>query len=304
MYDIVVIGAGVAGLNCALYALRNGKSVLIFEGDAIGGQISNSPKVENFPTFMEISGSELSDKFYEQVEARGAEFEYDRVIKVEKSGNIFTVSTEYNEYQAKSVVAAVGVTHKHIGVPNEQELLGSGVYYCAICDGPFYKDREVALIGDGNTAMQYSILLSSICSKVYLLTWTDKFFGDKALEKTLRTKENVVFMPHTQAVSFCGEDKLTAVEYLDKQTGENKKLEVPAVFIAIGQVPNNKIFEHLADLDENGYFIADENMATKTEGFFVAGDCRAKGIRQLATAISDGAVAAVSACAYIEKQSN
>ncbi|MBR3863853.1 MAG: FAD-dependent oxidoreductase [Clostridia bacterium] len=302
IYDVIVIGGGVSGLNCALYALRNGKSVLIFEGDAVGGQIANSPKVENFPTFMEISGSDLADKFYEQVQNRGAEFEYDRVISVEKQGNIFTVSTEYDSYQAKSVVAAVGVAHKHIGVSGETELLGNGVYYCALCDGPFYKGREVALIGDGNTAMQYSILLSSICLKVYLLTWTDKFFGDKELEKTLRSKENVVFMPHTQTVGFCGENSLTAVEYLDKQTGETKKLEVPAVFVAIGQVPNNKIFENLAELDANGYFIAGEDMSTKTPGFFVAGDCRAKGVRQLTTAISDGAIAAISACAYIEKQ--
>lgn len=303
MYDIIVIGGGVAGMNCALYALRNGKSVLVFEGDAIGGQIANSPKVENFPTFMEISGSELADKFYEQIESRGAEFEYDKVISVQKEGNIFTVKTEYDSFQAKSVVSAVGVTHKHIGVPGEKEMLGNGVYYCALCDGPFYKGREVALIGDGNTAMQYAVLLSSICSKVYLLTWFDKFFGDKALEQVVRSKQNIQIMPNTQTTAFCGEDSLTAVEYKDRISGEIKKLEVPAVFVAIGQKPDNLLFSHLADLDENGYFIANEDMSTKTPGFFVAGDCRAKGVRQLATAISDGAVSAISACAYIEKQS-
>ena len=301
MYDIIIIGGGVAGMNCALYALRNGKKVLIFEGDTVGGQIANSPKVENFPTFMEISGSDLADRFMEQVEARGAEFEYDKVTSVEKNGDIFTVKTDYGEYQAKSVVVASGVKHKHIGVAGEGELLGKGVYYCALCDGPFYKDKEVALIGDGNTAMQYAILLANICKKVYILTWMDKFFGDKALEKTLLSKPNVVHMPNTQVTAFKGSECLTAVEYLDKQSQSTKLLEVPAVFVAIGQIPDNGLFAHLATLDEQGYFVAGEDMSTKTQGLFVAGDCRAKKIRQLTTAISDGAIAAISACNYLEK---
>lgn len=302
MFDIIVIGGGVAGMNCALYALRNGKKVLIFEGDTVGGQIANSPKVENFPTFMEISGSELADKFMEQVEARGAEFEYDKVISVKKQNGVFTVATDYGEYQAKAVVSAVGVKHKHIGVPGEKELLGKGVYYCALCDGPFYKDREVALIGDGNTAMQYALLLANICKKVYILTWMDKFFGDKELEKALKSKENIIHMPNTVTRAFNGESSLTGIEYEERTTGELKTLEVPAVFVAIGQVPDNGIFAHLAELDKNGYFVVADDMSTKTPGFFVAGDCRAKGVRQLATAISDGAVAAISACNYIEKQ--
>lgn len=301
MYDIIIIGGGVAGMNCALYALRNGKKVLIFEGDVVGGQIANSPKVENFATISEISGGELVDRFFEQIQSIGAEFEYDRVTKVEKKDGIFTVYTNYGEYQAKSVVAAVGVVHKHIGVPREKELLGKGVYFCAICDGPFYKDREVALIGDGNTAMQYALALSNICSKVYLLTWMDKFFGDKSIEQTVRTKENIIHMPNTQTVAFHGEDKLNAVEYKERLTGEIKKLSVDAVFIAIGQIPENHIFNKFVDLDKNGYFIANEDMSTRTPGFFVAGDCRVKGVRQLATAISDGAIAAISACAYTDK---
>ena len=305
MYDIIVIGGGVAGMNCALYALRNGKSVLIFEGDGMGGQIANSPKVENFPTFMEISGNELADKMMDQIDARGAEFEFDKVNEVikEKDGS-FTVKTQYASYQAKSVVAAVGVKHKHIEARGEDKLLGKGVYYCALCDGPFYKDKEVALIGDGNTAMQYAVLLANICKKVYILTWTEKFFGDKALEKAMLAKENVVHMPNTQTVAFKGEERLSAVEYQDRVSGEIKSLQVPAVFVAIGQVPDNGIFTHLADLDQNGYFIAGEDMSTKTEGFFVAGDCRQKGMRQVVTAIADGAIAAVSACLYIEKQAN
>ena len=288
-------------MNAALYALRNGKSVLIFEGDGVGGQIANSPKVENFPTVMEISGSELADKFMDQVVAHGAEFEFDKVISVTKENDIFTVKGEYSEYQARSVIAAVGVKHKHIGVKGESELLGKGVYYCALCDGAFYKDREVAIIGDGNTAMQYAVLLSNICKKVYIVTWMNKFFGDKALEKVMLAKENIVHIPNAQTTAFLGEDKLSAVEYQDRENGDIKKLEVPAVFVAIGQVPENEIFADFAELDKQGYFIANENMSTKTEGFFVAGDCRKKGMRQVVTAVSDGAVAGVSASLYVEK---
>ena len=301
-YDIIVIGGGVAGMNCALYALRNGKSVLIFEGDGVGGQIANSPKVENFPTIHEISGGERADKFMDQVIARGAEFEFDKVTSVKKEGELFTVTAEYCEYQAKSVVAAVGVTHKHIGVKGEEALLGKGVYYCALCDGPFYKDKEVAIIGDGNTAMQYAVLLANICKKVYIITWLDKFFGDRALEQTLKSKENIVHIANAQTTAFEGESHLTAVEYLDKETQETKSLQVPAVFVAIGQVPHNELFTHLADLDDNGYFVAGEDMTTKTPGFFVAGDCRAKKMRQVVTAVSDGAVAGVNASLYIESK--
>jgi thioredoxin reductase (NADPH) len=301
MHDIIVIGGGVAGMNAALYALRNGKSVLIFEGDGVGGQIANSPKVENFPTVMEISGSELADKFMDQVIAHGAEFEFDKVVSVTKENDIFTVKGEYSEYQARSVIAAVGVKHKHIGVKGESEFLGKGVYYCALCDGAFYKDREVAIIGDGNTAMQYAVLLSNICKKVYIVTWMNKFFGDKALEKVMLAKENIVHIPNAQTTAFLGEDKLSAVEYQDRESGDIKKLEVPAVFVAIGQVPENEIFADFAELDEQGYFIANENMSTKTEGFFVAGDCRKKGMRQVVTAVSDGAVAGVSSSLYVEK---
>ena len=301
MYDIIVIGGGVAGMNAALYALRNGKSVLIFEGDGVGGQIANSPKVENFPTVTEISGSELADKFMDQVIFHGAEFEFDKVVSLTKENDIFTVKGEYCEHQARSVIAAVGVKHKHIGVPGESELLGKGVYYCALCDGPFYQGREVALIGDGNTAMQYAVLLSNICKTVYLLTWTEKFFGDKALEKVLRSKENIVHLPNTQTVAFKGEEKLYGVEYQDRTSGENKILEVPAVFVAIGQVPENQIFAEFADLDEQGYFVVSEDMKTKTEGFFVAGDCRKKGMRQVVTAVSDGAIAGVNASLFVEK---
>ena len=301
MYDIIVIGAGASGLNSALYALRSGKSVLIIEENAVGGQIANSPNVENFPTIKQISGSEFADKFLEQVEAWGGELEYDKVVKVEKQEGVFKVTTEYGYFESKAVIAAVGVKHKHINVSGEREFLGKGVYYCALCDGPFYKDKEVALIGDGNTAMQYAVALSNICSKVHLLTWTDKFFGDKVLDKVVLGRENILHMPNTEVQSFVGDKTLSGVVYKDKESGEIRTLHLTGVFVAIGQEPKNEIYAHLANLNAQGFFVADEAMRTKTEGFFVAGDCREKKIRQLATAISDGAIAAVSACEYIDK---
>lgn len=300
MYDIIVIGAGPAGLNAALYALRGGKSVLIIEADTVGGQIANSPKLENFPTIKEISGMDFAMQFAEQVESWGGEIEYDRVVKVEKQDDIFYVTTDYNTFEAKAVIAAVGVEHKHINVPGEAEYLGNGIYYCALCDGPFFAGKEVALIGDGNTAMQYAIVLSNICSKVYLLTWMDKFFGDKVLENTIRKKENIVHMPNTSVTAFIGNDTLEAIEYKDNITNESKQLNVPGAFVAIGQVPNNKMFKKFAALDRNGYFIPNAFMGTEIPGFFVAGDCINKPVKQVATAISDGAVAAVSACRYID----
>ncbi len=297
----------MAGMTAALNCLRNGKSVRIFEGEAVGGQIANSPKVENFPTVKEISGLELADKAFEQISEKGVEIEYDKVTSVSKSGDEFIVKTDYDEFKSHAVIAAVGVKHKHIGVPGENRLLGKGVYYCALCDGHFYKDKEVALIGDGNTAMQYALLLCNICSKVYVLTWSDKFFGDKELENRLRSRENAVIMPFTSVTGFAGENSLEAVEYKLLKTAEVKRLNVPAVFVAIGQIPDNSLFSGLATLDKVGYFcndgdFSDADVFTKTEGLFVAGDCRAKGMRQLTTAMSDGALAAFYACNYLDKK--
>ncbi len=300
MKDLIVIGAGAAGMTAALYALRNGKSVLVLEGESLGGQIATSPRLENYPSIKEISGEQFADNLFNQISDLGAEIEIDRVTKVEKNNGIFTVTTEYGEYQSKSVIIAAGVKHKHLRTKsNREDLVGRGVYYCAICDGPFYKGEEVAVIGDANTALQYSLLLSSYCKKVYVYTLFDKFFGDGNLVKALRAKENIEVRPNTSVCDFIGEDKLTAIEYKNEK-GETLRHELPAVFVAIGQVPDNKVFENLVDLDEMGYIIADETCRTKTEGLFVAGDCRTKAVRQVSTAIGDGAVASTNASIYLE----
>lgn len=300
MKDLIVIGAGAAGMTAALYALRNGKSVLVLEGESLGGQIATSPRLENYPSIKEISGEQFADNLYNQISDLGAEIEIDRVTKIDKQDGVFTVTTEYGEYQSKSVVIAAGVKHKHLRTKsNREDLVGKGVYYCAICDGPFYKGQEVAVIGDANTALQYSLLLSSYCKKVYVYTLFDKFFGDGNLVKALRSKENIEVRPNTSVCDFIGENELTAIEYKNEK-GETLIHELPAVFVAIGQVPDNKVFANLVDLDDMGYIIADETCKTKTEGLFVAGDCRTKTVRQVSTAIGDGAVASTNASIYLE----
>lgn len=304
MYDIIVVGAGAAGMTSALYALRNGKKVLVLESESLGGQIATSPRLENYPSIKAISGEQFADNLYQQITDMGAEIEIDKVVKIEKNNGEFFVYTEYGEYKSKSVIIAAGVKHKHLRTKTDKsDLVGNGVYYCAICDGAFYKDREVAVIGDANTALQYSLLLSGYCKKVYVYTLFDKFFGDKALVKALRSKENIEVRPNTAVVDFIGEDKLTAIEYKDKN-GDICTHEIPAVFIAIGQIPDNKAFENLVDLDKDGYILSDESCKTKTEGLFVAGDCRTKAIRQVVTAVADGGVAATNACVYLESLEN
>lgn len=300
MYDIIVIGGGVAGMTACLYSLRNGKSVLMLESESIGGQIATSPRLENYPSIKAISGEEFADNLFEQVTSLGADFEIEKAVNVEKKDGVFTVTTEYKEYKAKSVIIATGVKHKHLRTKSERDdLVGKGVYYCAICDGAFYKDKEVMVIGDANTALQYAILLSSYCKKVYLFTLFDRLFGDKALQKTALAKENVEWVKEVSVTDFIGENELKAVEYKDKD-GNVRNFEIPAVFVAIGQVPDNKAFAGLVDLDKDGYIISDENCKTKTEGLFVAGDCRTKPVRQVITAVADGGIAATNASLYLE----
>ena len=305
MYDIIIIGAGAAGMTSALYALRNGKKVLVLEGESLGGQIATSPRLENFPSIKEISGEAFADNLYEQIDALGAEVEIEKAVRIEKKAEgDFLVHTEYGQYEGRSVIIAAGVKHKHLKTKHDREdLVGKGVYYCAVCDGPFYKGQEVALVGDANTALQYALLLSGYCKKVYMYTLFDKFFGDANLVKAVRAKENIEVRPDTSVVDFIGDDELKAIEYTDKD-GNLCRQEIPAVFVAIGQVPDNAAFANVADLDEAGYIIADESCKTRTPGVFVAGDCRTKAVRQVSTAVSDGAIAATNASLYLESLEN
>lgn len=299
MTDLIVIGAGVAGMTASLYALRNGKKVTLLERSNLGGQISQSPRVENFPTIESISGSELADRFFEQITKMGVDFVFGEVLSLEKIGDIFVVKTEFDKLEARAVIIASGVEHRKLNLENEENLIGHGISYCALCDGAFYAGDEVVLIGDGNTALQYALLLSSQCKGVHVVTMFDKFFGDQNLVNALLKKENVKITHNAKLVELIGKNELEGLVFEDTQK-QRFTLKSKALFVAIGQVPNNKIYSQLVDLSKDGYIIANENMETKTRGLFVAGDCRLKKVRQLTTACSDGAIAATSASTYLE----
>lgn len=298
MYDIIIIGSGVSGMTAALYSLRNGKKVLLIEGESIGGQIAQSPRVENYPTHKEISGLKLGEELFEQISDLGVEFEFDVIDKVDKIGDYFYVKGEFGEYKGKAVIVANGVKHRKLRLPNEEKLIGKGVYYCAICDGPFFEGKDVTLIGDGNTALQYALLLSNICSKVNLVIMFDKFFGDDNLVKAVEKRKNIEITRNSKTIELLGEDTLEGIRF-EKDGKTTFDIMGTPLFVAIGQVPDNKKFENLADLDAQGYFDADETTTTRTPGFFVAGDTRKKLVRQVTTACGDGAVAATQACNYL-----
>lgn len=298
MYDIIIIGGGVSGMTSALYSLRNGKKVLLIEGESIGGQIAQSPRVENYPTHKEISGLQLGEELFNQISDLGVEFEFDIIEKVEKIGDYFYVKGEFGEYKSKSVIIANGVKHRKLRLPNEDKFIGKGIYYCAICDGPFFEGKDVTLIGDGNTALQYALLLSNICSKVNLVIMFDKFFGDDNLVKAVEKRKNIEITRNSKTIELLGEESLEGIRF-EKDGKTTFDIMGTPLFVAIGQVPDNKKFENLADLDHQGYFDSDETTMTKTPGLFVAGDTRKKLVRQVTTACGDGAVAATQACNYL-----
>lgn len=296
MYDIVVIGGGPAGLTAALYATRAGKSVMILESNAFGGQIANAPRVENFPSVNEIVGAELANRMFEQAVSHGVEFDMGTAT-VEKTAKGFTVTTEYGSYKCLSVVVATGVSHKKLCVNGEDK---QGVCYCAVCDGAFYKDKSVCVVGDGNSAAQYALYLAEICAEVQLLTMFDRLFCDKELTDRIVANEKIAWTKNVTVTEILGDDKVEGVVYRDSD-GAITYADAEAVFVAIGQEPHNEQFANLVKLDEKGYVVAGEDCATSCEGIFVAGDCRTKSVRQCATAVSDGAIAGFNASMYVDK---
>ena len=300
MYDIIVIGGGPAGLTAALYALRADKSVLVIEKDTFGGQITYSPKVENYPGFAVMSGNEFAEKLLDQVLAQGAEIELSRVTGI-RDGEIKTVVTEDGEFEATAIVIAVGVKHRMLGVPGEGELVGHGISFCAVCDGAFYKDRDVAVIGGGNSALQEALLLADVAKTVTVVQNLDYLTGEARLQSALAEKPNVKVILGSVVKEFCKDGDALSGVVITGADGDST-LDVDGVFVAIGLIPENKPFEELADLNDYGYFDTDEACTTKTPGVFVAGDCRSKRIRQITTAASDGAVAALAACEYVDKR--
>ncbi len=300
MHDIIVVGGGPAGLTAALYGLRNGKSVLAIEKSVFGGQITNSPKVENIPGFSSVSGDDFADMFLDQVTGQGADIMFDEVTGVEKAGDVFRVLLEGGgTEEARTVILATGTTHRLLGLEGEEDLVGNGISFCAVCDGDFYKDRTVCMIGGGNSAFVEAVLLADIVGKLIMLQDLPFFTADKKLQDQLLVKDNVETHLGTKILSYVTENgAVKGVRYLD-ETGEERTAECDGIFLAVGLVPSNGAFGGIAGLDERGYFDSDERCVTKTPGLFVAGDCRRKTLRQVATACSDGAVAAIAACGYI-----
>ena len=303
IYDIVVIGSGPAGLTAAIYALRAGKSVMVLEKSAFGGQVTYSPKIENYPGAGTVSGNELADKMLDQALSLGADVNLDAVTGLElREDGLKRVISEDGEYLCRAVIIAVGVKHRLLGVPGENEMLGEGISFCAVCDGAFYKDKTVAVIGGGNSALQEAVLLSETCSHVTVVQNLDFFTGEAKLVEILKSRENVSFIMGTVVKEVLSENgELRGIRIAKAESGEESVLSCDGVFVAIGLVPSNGIFAELTDLNDWGYFDTDESCLTKTPGVFVAGDCRSKKIRQITTATADGAVAALAACRYLDE---
>lgn len=300
MYDIIIIGGGPAGLTAALYGLRAGKSVLVIEKATFGGQITWSPKVENFPTVVSASGNEIADKLMQQVEAQGGETELAEVVSLECEGDVKRVTTDYDDvFEAKAVIIATGAKPRMLGVERETELVGSGVCFCAVCDGAFYKGLPVAVCGGGNSALQDAVLLSETCSKVYLIHRRDSFRGEAKLVEALKAKGNVEFVLNSSVTALKGDAELTGITVTDN-AGATRDIDVAGLFVAIGHAPDNSVFAEFMELDHAGYAASDESCVTKTAGVFVAGDCRKKTVRQLTTACADGSAAALAACSYLD----
>ena len=298
MYDTIIIGAGPAGLTSALYLLRANKKVLVLEAKSYGGQILNANKVENYPGIMSISGYDFATNLYAQVKNLGADIKYETVLKISDDKKVIT---DKNEYQSLTIIIATGASNRKLNLPNEIKFIGKGISYCATCDGNFFKEKTVAVIGGGNTALEDAVYLSNLAHKVYLIHRRSEFRGeDKNLEE-LKTKANVEFILNSNIISLNGDEYLESITLKDNEEKE-ENLKIDGLFIAIGRIPKNEIFNNVVDLDDNGYIIAHDDVYTKTGGIFVAGDARLKPLRQLTTAVGDGSLASLAVLKYLKEK--
>ena len=299
MYDSIIVGAGPAGMTAALYLLRSGKKVLLLESDSFGGQIASAPNVENYPGIPHMDGSDFADKLLSQVTDFGADIDVTRVGGIIKRIGFFDVITESGPVSGKTVIIAVGVKHRTLGIEGENNYYRKGISFCAVCDGPFYKGKVAAIVGGGNSAVQEALYLSDICTNVHLIHRRDSFRAEKSLVENAKNKDNIII--HTDSVisSFKGENQIKGLTILNKRTSEVTDITCDVLFEAIGRIPENNIFSDLIELDGDGYVIAKENCATSCPGIFVAGDCRQKNIRQLTTAVADGSTAALAAVDFL-----
>ena len=302
MHDIIIVGGGPAGLTAAVYALRAGKRVLVIEKAGFGGQIAFSPKVENIPGTIQISGAEFADHLVDQVMNLGADVELENVISVEADGDIKRVLTEEgSSFDGRAVILANGVKHRMLGLEGEEELIGKGLSFCAVCDGAFYTGQDVAMIGGGNTALQEALLLADVCRRVTIVQNLPTFTGEQKLVDALLAKPNVEVIFSTVVAGYLTQNgELSGLRLHSEVTGDEYEIPVDGAFLAVGLMPENEAFAHLVPLNQYGYYDVDEYCAAKTPGIFVAGDCRSKIIRQVVTAAGDGAIAAMGACRYLD----
>ena len=300
MYDILIIGGGPAGLTAAIYAGRAEKSALVIEKDAFGGQITHSPRVENIPGFVSLSGNEFAEKLVDQAIAQGTEFESGEVseLRHDAESGVFTAVTEFGEFEGKAVILATGAKHRELGLPKEHEI--EGVSYCAVCDGAFYKGMEVGVVGGRNSALQEAVLLSGLCKKVTIFQDLPVLTGEKKLQEELAAKDNVEVICGVHVEELLGDSELTGVVIRKTESGETAEVPLQGLFVAIGLLPQNEPFTDYIALNEYGYADSDESCVTKTPGVFAAGDCRSKRIRQVTTAAADGAVSALKAIDFLE----
>ncbi len=297
MYDIIIIGAGPAGLTAAIYACRASKKVLVLEKKMYGGQIVNTLDIENYPCEPHISGFDFATKLYNQAKDLGMELVYEEVISINSNDNIKEVTTVKNTYKGKTIIIATGSYNRKLGIQNEEAFIGRGISYCATCDGAFYKDKVVSVVGGGNTALEDALYLSDIAKKVYLIHRNDKFKADDVTVNKLKDKPNVEIIYNSNIVKLNGDDKLSSIEV--DTNGNISTILIDGLFIAIGRIPETTIFNNLIKLNTYGYIESSERCHTNIDGVFVAGDNREKEVRQLVTATSDGAIAATEAIKYI-----
>lgn len=297
MYDIIIIGGGPAGLTAALYAVRSGKSALLFEKIGYGGQIAKSPLVENYPAIKGISGTEFSENLRSQAESFGCEFRKETVLSV-ADGDVKKIITSKGECEARAVIFALGTVERKLGLENEEKYVGRGLSYCAYCDGNFFRNREVAVVGGGNTAVQDALYLADICKKVYLIHRRNEFRAEKNLVEKAEKRDNIELVTDSVPTEIGGAPIVQYVKVKNKISGEERELAVNGVFMAIGQIPQTESFGDILPLDESGYVLAGEDCTVKS-GIYVCGDCRKKEIRQLTTAVGDGTVAAAKAIEFI-----
>ncbi|MBQ2085706.1 MAG: thioredoxin-disulfide reductase [Oscillospiraceae bacterium] len=301
MYDIIVIGAGPAGMTAAIYARRASRSVLVLEALTPGGQIINTPDIENYPVEAHISGIDFSQRLHAQAEDLGAEFVMEKAVEIKAEGNVKSVVTDKNVYEAKAVIIATGSENRKLGVEDEDRLVGRGVSYCATCDGNFYRNKVVAVVGGGNTALEDALYLADLAEKVYLIHRRDSFRGEAATVARLQERDNVEFVYNSNVTRLIAEKRLTAIEVTNSKDGSVRTIELRGLFVAVGRIPENQNFASVVQLDESGYIVAGEDCHTTAPGIFAAGDNRVKFLRQLVTATADGAMAATEAIKYISE---